>query len=63
MKFTRSKKGNVSIQFSPDEIEEFLNNCYKPWFQSSTEYFHEMYDKLSVKVDKWNGIDVKDDDP
>lgn len=62
MKITRSKKGNVSIQLSPDEIDTFMSNCYKPYHQSSTEYFHELYDKLSVKIDKWNGIDTTDDE-
>lgn len=62
MKFTRSKKGNVSIQLSSDEVDKFMDNCYKPYHESSIEYFQTLYDTLAVKIDKWNGVETKDDE-
>lgn len=50
MKIRKNNGGSISLIFDADEIDQFLNKCYKPYHDSSTNYFRELYDLIEQKI-------------
>lgn len=52
MKLTLKKDGSMSIKFDVDELDKFCAKCYKPYQESSIDYFRSLFEKIQEELEK-----------